>query len=127
MIADMMLISPDEKEHLLKRIEKIDQMRRGDAKYRAIGKLLWDINPECRAEFVKTAIQVKEKRENLTNKFGFSKTMDTRHAMSLPVPLLNALYTFDPELKLLIEDKDRNIRKRTARSLANAFPEFKIA
>jgi hypothetical protein len=120
------LLKPDEREKLLDRVGKIDEMRSGTDKWRAVAHLAASLNPLVRENFEDVKLEVNRKKKELITATGASKSGDIRHSAIFPVGLLQALYAFDPGLQSDMEGRDQTVQKTTLKKLAMAFPEFRV-
>lgn len=111
----------------IKAIEVIESTKGRSDRWRAIQRLMFDINPGLREDDLIHQAAVKELRLKQLSQTGASKTGDFRSLYSMPEYLYRALQAMDPEFQAMQSSNDNLTVKKFNRAIWGAFPEYRIA
>lgn len=117
----------EDRQARIRAIETIESIRGRSDRWRAIQKLMFDINPHLREDDLVHQEAVKELRLRQLASTGSSKGGDFRSLYSMPEYLYRALQAMDPEFQAMQSSKDNETVKRFNRAIWAAFPEYRTA
>ncbi|UOF78008.1 hypothetical protein [Caudoviricetes sp.] len=122
----MITMTPEQRQKYLNRIEQIEHMQRPD-KWKAIRKLVLELNPELKKADDEFSQACKEWRQASASQTGASQQLNIRNTMKLPDWLYPQLIKFDPELKVEMSGRNHGHQLLIGKQLYKAFPEYRIA
>lgn len=116
-----------DREARIKAIEAIESIRGRTERWRAIQRLMFDINPRLREDDLIHQEAVKELRLQQISKTGASKSGNMRSLYSMPEYLYRALQAMDPEFQAMQSSNDRLAVRKFNYAVWGAFPEYRIS